>query len=72
MCVSMLERYRRTFLVTQGAIAAVTVAVLLQSHRLAAAAAFFVAMQLGAVAGAFWAARVKRKVERSQGLLASR
>ena len=62
----MLERYRRTFFVTQASIAAVTVAVLVQSHRLAAAAAFFATMQLGAVVGALWAARLKRKIQRTQ------
>lgn len=73
MCVSMLERYRRTFFVTQAAIVAVTLAVFVQSHRLAAAAAFFATMQIGAITGALWAARLKRKIERSQqGFLVSR
>ena len=68
----MLERYRRTFFITQASIAAVTVAVFVKSQRLAAAAAFFATMQVGALVGALWAARLKRKIERSQGLLASR
>ena len=68
----MLERYRRTFFVTQAGIAAVTLAILLQSHRLFAAAAFFGAMELGALLGAMWAARIKRRIERSQGVLAPR
>jgi hypothetical protein len=68
----MLERYKRTFFVTQAAIAAVTVAVFIQSHRWAAAAVFFATMQGGALIGALWAARLKRKIERSQGFMASR
>lgn len=68
----MLERYRRTLFVTQASIAAVTAAILIQSHRLVVAAAFFAAMQIGAVVGALWAARLKRKIERSQGVLAPR
>ncbi len=66
----MLERYKRTFVATQASIAAVTVAILLQSHRLFAAVAFFGAMELGALFGAMWAARIKRRIERSQGFLA--
>lgn len=69
---AMLERYRRTFYGTQALIAAVTVAVLIQSHRIVAALAFFAAMQVGALVGALWAARLKRKIERNQGFLASR
>jgi uncharacterized membrane protein YfcA len=69
----MLERYKRTFFVTQAVIAAVTVAVFFQAHhRWLPAAAFFAAMQVGALTGALWAARLKRKIERTQGLLASR
>ena len=69
----MLERYRRTFFATQASIAAVTVAVFVQSHRLAAAIAFFATMQLGAVVGALWAARLKRRIQRTQqGFLVSR
>ena len=47
----MLERYKRTFFLTQAVIAAVTVAVLLKLHVWQAAAAVFVAMQVGAVTG---------------------
>jgi hypothetical protein len=68
----MLERYRRTFFVTQASIATVTVAILVKSQRFAVAVAFFATMQVGAVVGALWAARLKRRIERSQGLLVSR
>jgi hypothetical protein len=68
----MLERYKRTLLPTQLLIAAVTVAILIQLHRWPAAAVFFATMQVGAVIGAMWAARLKRKIERGQGFLASR
>jgi hypothetical protein len=69
---TMLERYKRTFIVTQFLIAAVVVAVFLKLHVWQAAAAVFVAMQLGAVTGSLWAARLKRRVERVQGLMALR
>ncbi|HTQ02781.1 MAG TPA: hypothetical protein VMI54_02950 [Polyangiaceae bacterium] len=68
----MLERYKRTFFATQACIVCVTVAILIQSHRIFAAAVFFVTMELGAVVGAMWAARLKRRIERSQGFLSSR
>jgi hypothetical protein len=68
----MLERYKHTFFVTQAGILAVTIAILLQSHRFFAAAAFFGAMEIGAVVGALWAASLKRRIERSQGFLAPR
>ena len=68
----MLERYRRTFFVTQVLIAAVAAAVFLELHVWQAAAAVFIAMQLGAVTGSMWAARLKRRIERGQGLVALR
>jgi hypothetical protein len=69
---SMLERYKRTFVVTQAVIAAVTVAIFTQFHVWQAAAVFFATMQLGAIVGAGWAARVKRKIEQGQGFAALR
>jgi hypothetical protein len=68
----MLERYKRTFFVTQAGIAAVAIAILIQSHRFFAAVAFFGAMQVGALVGAVWAASLKRRIERVQGVLSSR
>lgn len=68
----MLERYKRTFFGTQILIAAVAVAVFLKLHVWQAAAAVFVAMQVGAVTGSLWAARLKRRIERAQGLMALR
>lgn len=63
----MLERYKRTFLGTQITIALVTSAVLYKLEAWQAAAVFFATMQLGAVAGAAWASRLKRKIEQGQG-----
>jgi len=68
----MLERYKRTFFVTQAVIALVTVAIFLKLHVWQAAAVLFLAMQLGAVAGSLWAARLKRRIERGHGLMALR
>jgi hypothetical protein len=45
-------------------------AVLLKSHRLGAALAFWAMMQLGGVLGALWAAWLKSRIER--GRLVSR
>jgi hypothetical protein len=56
----MLDQYRKTFRGTQMAIGVVTVFVQLRTHRLDVAFAFFAAMQLGALFGAFWAARLRR------------
>jgi hypothetical protein len=68
----MLERYKRTFFVTQGVIAFVTAAIFLKLHVWQAAAVLFVAMQLGALTGSIWAARLKRRIEQGQGLMALR
>jgi len=68
----MLERYKRTFVVTQALIAVVSAAIFYQTHAWQAVALFFATMQLGAVFGAMWAARLKRKIERSQGFLVLR
>lgn len=68
----MLERYKRTFFVTQALIATATVAIFLSIHVWQGAAVLFAAMQIGAITGALWAARLKRKIERGQGLLIAR
>lgn len=70
--VPMLERYKRTFLVTQLVIVAITAAILVEFHVWQAAATFFLAMQIGAIAGSAWASRIKRKIEQGQGFLALR
>ena len=61
----MREQYKKTLIPTQITILVVTIAALLWSHRVAAALAFFVVMQLGAVLGALWGTRLKNKVERA-------
>ncbi len=63
----MLERYRRTFPVTQAVIAVATIALLVKLPAWQSAAVFFVMIQLGAVAGSLWAACIKRRVEHAQG-----
>lgn len=68
----MLERYKRTFFVTQAVIALATAAIFLSLHVWQAAAVFFAAMQIGAITGSMWAARLKRKIERGQGFLIAR
>jgi hypothetical protein len=63
----MLERYKRTFLGTQIMIALITGVIFYKLQVWQAAAVFFATMQLGAVAGAMWASRLKRKIEQGQG-----
>jgi O-antigen/teichoic acid export membrane protein len=60
----MYEQYKKTVIPTQIIIAVVCLAVLLMSHRLSAALAFFLVMQAGALFGAVWGARLKHKIER--------
>jgi len=60
----MLEHYKKRFFGMQILIATVTLGVfLVTQHRLVPAAMFFFAMQLGAVVGAAWASRLKRKYQ---------
>jgi hypothetical protein len=55
----MLNQYKKTFVGTQVVIAVVTLAVQLRTQRLDVSLAFFTAMQLGAVFGALWGARLR-------------
>jgi hypothetical protein len=63
---SVTEQYKKTLVSTQVLIGVITMAVLIRSHRLTAALAFFAMMQLGALLGALWAARLKSKIERAR------
>jgi len=59
----MWAHYKKTFWITQMTICLVAFAVYLSFyHLLAPAALFFVTMQIGAVLGAAWASRLKRKL----------
>ncbi|HEX7481172.1 MAG TPA: hypothetical protein VF331_25445 [Polyangiales bacterium] len=44
---------------------AIEYAVFVNTHRWSAVAVFFLTMQLASLLGAGWAARLKRKIERS-------
>jgi hypothetical protein len=68
----MLERYKRTFFATQALIATASAVIFMKFHVWQAAAVFFAAMQIGAITGSMWAARLKRKIERGQGFLTAR
>ena len=60
----MWEQYKKTFAKTQAVIVVVTAATYFLMGELAArSAVFFVMMQLGAVAGAAWGVRLRRKVD---------
>jgi hypothetical protein len=59
----MLEQYKKTFKATQAIIAIITVFIFFQAHRMwFASMVFFLFMQVGAVLGAMWATRLKRKL----------
>jgi hypothetical protein len=59
----MWDQYRKTFVGMQAVILIVTCGMFLAFNRLwALAALFFVTMELGALLGAVWGARLKRKV----------
>ncbi|HTL30547.1 MAG TPA: hypothetical protein VL282_15050 [Tepidisphaeraceae bacterium] len=62
----MWEQYRRTFLGMQMVIAMVTIVVFIGFHSLMQAMVFFAFMQLSAVIGALWAARLKAFITRRQ------
>ena len=66
----MWTRYRKTFASMQLFIGAIALIALLLSHRFFLAGAFFFTMQLGALMGAAWAARLERlflaRAERSR------
>jgi uncharacterized membrane protein YfcA len=59
----MWEQYKKTFASMQVAIAGVTLAVFFGLGRLwFVTATFFAVMQLGSLLGAFWGARLKRRL----------
>jgi hypothetical protein len=61
----MWEQYKKTFAKTQAVIAIVTLGTYFYVGEMAArSAVFFLMMQLGAVVGAMWGTRLKRKVDR--------
>jgi hypothetical protein len=61
----MWQQYKRTFAKTQAVIGAVTLGTYFYMGEVAArSAVFFVVMQIGAVIGAMWGTRLKRKVDR--------
>jgi hypothetical protein len=61
----MLEQYKKTFIGTQLVIATVTVATYLGlGHVFVRSAVFFSMMQIGAVVGAVWAVRLRKKFQR--------
>jgi hypothetical protein len=70
----MWQHYQRTFAGMQIMIAVVTVGIyFFLGRQMAAAVMFFIVMQIGALLGAAWAARLRRLMERRHsGLLRSR
>lgn len=61
----MWEQYKKTFAQMQLVIAVVTLGTYLYlGHEALRSAVFFLMMQAGAVAGARWGLRLKRKVDR--------
>ena len=65
----MWKHYRKTFTGIQAVIWIVSTVIYFSlGHSLSRAATFFVVMQLSAVIGALWAARLKALVERRSAL----
>jgi len=66
----MWAQYRKTLIPTQIVVAIVCLCVLLVFKApWQGVAAIFVAMQIGAILGARWGLRLKRKIEASSGRL---
>jgi uncharacterized membrane protein YfcA len=60
----MLEHYKKRFLGMQSFIAFIVIAVYFaMNHRVVPAAIFFATMQIGALVGAAWAARLTRRIQ---------
>jgi uncharacterized membrane protein YfcA len=60
----MWQQYKKTFAKTQLVIAIVTAATYLWLGQMVArSAVFFLMMQLGAITGAMWGVRLKKKVD---------
>ncbi|HEY4012021.1 MAG TPA: hypothetical protein VGM06_01675 [Polyangiaceae bacterium] len=62
----ILDRYRQTFLGTQIMVGVITLFTLMKTHRVLAALGFFATMQVGALVGAAWGARLKTMFERAR------
>ena len=65
----MLEQYKKTAVGMQVTVCLAAGVVYVWSHLLSLAATFFVIMQVGAVLGAMWGARLRNKLERREGML---
>ncbi|HEV3191292.1 MAG TPA: hypothetical protein VGY54_12375 [Polyangiaceae bacterium] len=63
----MWEQYKKTFLGMQIVMWLIGAGVLLGTHRLFAAAVFLVVMQVGAIFGAMWGARLKSRLQGIRG-----
>jgi membrane protein implicated in regulation of membrane protease activity len=63
----MWEQYRKSLFGMQFVMWLIAAGVLLRTHRLFAAAVFFFVMQLGAIVGAMWGARLKNKLQGTRG-----
>lgn len=60
----MWEHYKKTFKSVQAAIAIATICIYFGLHRMAfVTATFFLVMQAGALVGALWAKRLRRKMQ---------
>ena len=66
----MWEQYRKTLIPTQIVVVIVCLGMLIMfSAPWQGVLAIFAAMQIGAILGARWGVRLKRKIEASQGRL---
>jgi len=68
----MWNQYKKTFSGMQVIIGLVTLGILLWRHAWDLAGVFFITMEIGAVLGAMWGARLKSKLDRTTGEVALR
>jgi len=69
----MWDQYKRTFMGVQVLAVATTLWVYFRmTHWWASAGLVFLTMQVGGVAGAAWANRIRRRVQQAQGITLSR
>jgi uncharacterized membrane protein YfcA len=62
----MWEQYKRTFVFTQVVIVFITCLAYLGQRQWPTAALLFLVMQVGAVVGAVWAARLRRTLSKTE------
>jgi hypothetical protein len=66
--ITWQAQYKKTVVFTQSLIGVVVIALLFMSRSFSVAAVFFAVMQTGALVGALWSARLRRRLQRTMGV----